>query len=353
MSAEALTASRQASRQAKEAMPQGAEGYVPRMNEATEALERRLNADDPTGCARAAAVPLTHPPLALCARDGSVIPLPEGSFVDLGRTGLLRHHIPATATLVSRTHASLVLGKDDLWVVARGQGAVEVVSPQMTYRLVRPGDKVDVGIGYTIVLSPDAAAPHNFAFKLVKAPEPMAVEAPAAGAPELAQPPVAVDQAQARALASGAPSMTAQSPAVPGLALASTLAAPVGERLDAPTQRDSLPRVEPPQSPLDEPSLMRDVEEAMPGKQLTKKSRAAGGAVEAKTKFQTPVEDRRAKKERHRAVKSELAGHGMTAPTSSVEAALYANDDDVSDACMWLLDPARMEEFSVRPISRA
>jgi hypothetical protein len=348
MSAEALTASRQAISHAKAAMPQGAETYVPRLNDATEALERRLNAEDPTGCARAAAVPATHPPLALCGHDGSVIPLPEGAFVDLGRTGLLRHHIPATATLVSRTHASLVRGGDDFWVVVRGQGPVGVVSPQMTYRLVRPGDKVDVGIGYTIVLSPDAAAPHNFAFKLIEAHAPMEVEAPTAGPPELAQPPAAVDQAQARALASGAPSMTAPR-RVPVLALASTLAAPVGERLDAPTQRVS-PRVEPPQSPLEKPWPMEDVEEALLGKQLTKKSRAAGGAVEAKIKFPTPAEDRRARKERHRAVSSELAGHGMTAPEASVEAALYANGDDVSDACMWLLDPTRMEEFSVRRI---
>ena len=349
MSAEALTASRQAISHAKAAMPQGAETYVPRLNEATEALERRLNAEDPTGCARAAAVPVTHRPLALRAPDGSVIPLPEGGVVDLGREGLLRHHVPATATLVSRLHASLVRGGDDLWVVVRGQGQVEVTSPQVTYRLARPGDKVDVGIGYTIVLSPDAAAPHNFAFKLIEAPAPMEVEAPTAGPPELAQPPAAVDQAQARALASGAQSMTAPT-RVPVLALASTLAAPVEKRFDALTERSPPPRVEPPPSPLDKPSLMRDVEEAMPGKQLMKKSRAAGGAVEAKIKFPTPAEDRRAKKERHRAVSSELAGHGMTAPESSVEAALYENGDDVSDACTWLLDPTRMEEFSVHPI---
>ena len=342
-------ASRQAMERAKGEMSNGAEAYVTPLNEATEALERRLNAEDPTGCARAAAVPVTHRPLALRAPDGSVIPLPEGGVVDLGREGLLQHHVPATATLVSRLHASLVRGGDDLWVVVRGQRPVEVTSPQMTYRLARPGDKVDVGSGYRIVLSPGAAPPHDFAFELVEVPEPMAVEASAAGAHELAQPPVAVDQAQARALASGAPSMTAPSPAVPGLALASTLAAPVGERLDAPTQR-CRPPIEPPQSPLDKPSLMRDVEEAMPGKQLMKKSRAAGGAVEAKIKFPTPAEDRRAKKERHRAVSSELAGHGMTAPESSVEAALYENGDDVSDACMWLLDPTRMEEFSVRRI---
>ena len=40
----------------------------------------------------------------------------------------------------------------------------------------------------------------------------------------------------------------------------------------------------------------------------------------------------------------------MTAPESSVEAALYENEDDVSDACMWLLDPTRTEEFAVHPI---
>jgi hypothetical protein len=348
MSAEALTASRQAMSHAKEAMPQGAEPYVPRLNDATDALERALNVSDPSGCARAAAVPVTHRPLALRAPDGSVIPLPEGGVVDLGREGLLRHHVPATATLVSRLHASLVRGGDDLWVVVRGQRPVEVVSPQMTYRLARPGDKVDVGSGYRIVLSPGAAPPHDFAFELVEVPEPMAVEAPAAGAHELAQPPAAVDQAQARALASGAPSMAAPT-RVPVLTLGATHAAPVEKRFDAPTQR-CRPPIEPPQSPLDKPSLMRDVEEAMPGKQLMKKSRAAGGAVEAKIKFPTPAEDRRAKKERHRAVKSELAGHGMTAPESSVEAALFANDNDVSDACMWLLDPTRMEEFSVRRI---
>ena len=349
MSAEALTASRQAMSHAKEAMPQGAEPYVPRLNDATDALERALNAEDPTGCARAAAVPVTHPRLALRAHDGSVIPLPEGGVVDLGRTGLLRHHVPATATLVSRLHASLVCCNDDLWVVVRGQSPVEVTSPQMTYRLARPGDKADVGSGYRIVLSPGAAPPHDFAFELVEVPEPMAVEAPAAGAPELAQLPAAVHQAHAGALASGAPSMAAPT-RVPVLTLGATHAAPVEKRFGAPTQRGSLPRVEPPQSPLEKPSLMRDVEEAMPGKQLMKKSRAAGGAVEAKIKFPTPAEDRRAKKERHRAVKSELAGHGMTAPESSVEAALYENGDDVSDACMWLLDPTRMEEFSVRRI---
>ena len=137
---------------------------------------------------------------------------------------------------------------------------------------------------------------------------------------------------------------------MPGLALASTPAAPVGERFDATTQRGSLPRVELPQSPLDKPSLMRDVGEAMPGKQVMKKARAPGGAVEAKSKVQTPAEERRARKERHRAVSSELAGHGMTAPDSSIEAALYANDNDVLDAYLWLLDPTRMEEFSVHPI---
>jgi len=348
MSAEALTASRQAMSHAKEAMPQGAEQYVPRLNDATDVLERALNVSDPSGCARAAAVPVTHRPLALRAPDGSVIPLPEGGVVDLGREGLLRHHVPATATLVSRLHASLVRGGDDLWVVVRGQRPVEVTSPQMTYRLARPGDKADVGSGYRIVLSPGAAPPHDFAFELVEVPEPMAVEAPAAGAHELAQPPAAVDQAQARALASGAPSMAAPT-RVPVLTLGATHAAPVEERFDAQTQR-CRPPIEPPQSPLDKPWPMEDVEDALLGKQLTKKSRAAGGAVEAKIKFPTPAEDRRAKKERHRAVSSELAGHGMTAPESSVEAALYENGDDVSDACTWLLDPTRMEEFSVHPI---
>ena len=144
MSAEALTASRQAMSHAKEAMPQGAEQYVPRLNDATDVLERALNVSDPSGCARAAAVPVTHRPLALRAPDGSVIPLPEGGVVDLGREGLLQHHVPATATLVSRLHASLVRGGDDLWVVVRGQRPVEVTSPQMTYRLARRGDKADV-----------------------------------------------------------------------------------------------------------------------------------------------------------------------------------------------------------------
>ena len=315
---------------------------------AADALQREQNSINPAGCARAAAVPVTFPLLALRDIYGNVIALPAEGVVNLGRTGLLRHHIPATATLVSRTHASLVRGGDDLWVVVRGQRPVEVVSPQMTYRLARPGDKVDVGSGYRIVLSPGAAPPHDFAFELVEVPEPMAVEAPAAGAHELAQPPAAVDQAQARALASGAPSMAAPT-RVPVLTLGATHAAPVEKRFDAPTQR-CRPPIEPPQSPLDKPSLMRDVEEAMPGKQLMKKSRAAGGAVEAKIKFPTPAEDRRARKERHRAVSSELAGHGMTAPEASVEAALFANDNDVSDACMWLLDPTRMEEFSVRRI---
>ena len=35
----------------------------------------------------------------------------------------------------------------------------------------------------------------------------------------------------------------------------------------------------------------------------------------------------------------------MTAPESSIEAALYANDNDVSDACMWLLGHANETTF--------
>ena len=94
---------------------------------------------------------------------------------------------------------------------------------------------------------------------------------------------------------------------------------------------------------------MKEVGDALPD-QSVKKGRAAKGAVRTVAKKMTPVEDRRAKKERHRAVKSELAGYGMTAPESSIEAALYENDNDVLDAYLWLLDPTRTEELSVRRI---
>ena len=353
MSAEALTASRQAMSHAKEAMPQGAEQYVPRLNDATDVLERALNVSDPSGCARAAAVPVTHRPLALRAPDGSVIPLPEGGVVDLGREGLLQHHVPATATLVSRLHASLVRGGDDLWVVVRGQRPVEVTSPQMTYRLARPGDKVDVGSGYRIVLSPGAAPPHDFAFELVEVPEPMAVEAPAAGAHELAQPPAAVDQAQARALASGAPSMAAPT-RVPVRTLGSVPAAPVDERSGGATQRGAA-HSEPPPSPLTARSPMKTVGDALPH-QSVKKGRAEKGAVETVTKEQTPADKRRAAKVRHEkvaAVLSLLVQYHATAPEASVETALEENDDSPTAAAMWLLDPKRTEKFSVRPVERA
>ena len=102
---------------------------------------------------------------------------------------------------------------------------------------------------------------------------------------------------------------------------------------------------------------MKDVEEALPGKQLTKKVKAAGGAVEAKSKFQTPVEDRRAAEERHRkvaAVLSELERYHVTAPEASIEAALDANNDSPTAAARWLItDPSRRERLSVRPVERA
>ena len=189
-----------AMRHAKAAMPQGAEGYVPALEEATKALERALNVSNPRGCARAAAMPVTLPSLALRARDGNETPLPEFDTLNLGRHGLLANCIQNT-NCVSKVAATLVRDEAGLRLVALGKNEVAVVRPGgVTERLKKKGDAADVRIGDRIVLLAEAPPPGDEAFELI---EMMDVEAPAA-APELAQPGAAVDQAQARVLASGA-----------------------------------------------------------------------------------------------------------------------------------------------------
>ena len=335
---------RQAMRHAKEAMPQGAEAYAPRLNEATKALERMLNVSNPRGCARATAAPATFAPRALRGRDGNETHLPDEDVVDLGREGLLAGSIIST-THVSATQATLVRNAAGWRLVARGRGPAAVVSTRGTTLLENKGDVADVSVGDTILLRP--YAPEGVDKEEFELIEVMDVEAPAA-APELAQPPAAV--ADAEALASGARSMTARSPAVPGLALGAMPAAPVGERRDAPTQRGSLPRVDPPTSPLAVPSPMKEVGDALPD-QSVKKGRAAKGAVQTVAKKMTPVEDRRAAEERHRkvpAVLLELERYHLTAPEASVEAALEENDDIAYAAANCMI--RRMEEFSVHRI---
>ena len=60
---------------------------------AADALQREQNSINPAGCARAAAVPVTLPPLALRGRNGSETLLPEFDTLNLGRHGLLADHI--------------------------------------------------------------------------------------------------------------------------------------------------------------------------------------------------------------------------------------------------------------------
>ena len=330
-------------RHAKEAMPQGAETYAPRLNEATKALERMLNVSNPRGCALAAATAVALPPLALRGRDGKPTPLPEFDTLNLGRHGLLANCIQNT-NCVSKVTATLVRDAAGLRLVALGKNEVAVVTAGgVTERLRKKGDAADVRIGDRIVLLAEAPPPGDEAFELI---EVMDVEAPAA-APELAQPPAAV--ADAEALASGARSMTARSPAVPGLALGSVPAAPVDERSGGATQRGQS-RSEPPPSPLAVPSPMKEVGDALPD-QSVKKGRAAKGAVQTVAKKMTPVEDRRAAEQRHRkvpAVLLELERYHLTAPEASVEAALEENDDIAYAAANCMI--RRMEEFSVRRI---
>jgi len=186
----------------------------------------------------------------------------------------------------------------------------------------------------------------------------MDVEAPAA-APEISQPPAAVEQAQA-ALTSDAPMAAAPRPVATGRDLMSDLnsasapADPVDERSGGATQRGAA-HSEPPPSPLTAPSPFKAVEDALP-RQSVKKGRAEKGAVETVTKEQTPADKRRAAKVRHEkvaAVLSLLVQYHATAPEASVETALDANDDSPTAAAMWLLDPKRTEKFSVRPVERA
>ena len=325
---------------------------------AADALQREQNSINPAGCARAAAVPVTFPSLAFRDVYDNVIALPAERVVNLGRTGLLHPYVRAIQ--VSRTHATLVRGEASLRIVAQGQGPVAVVPEQGTStRLWRKGDTADVGIGDTIVLYPGAPSPHNEAFKLIEAPAPMEVEAPAA-APEISQPHAVVDQAQAAALTSDAPMVAAPRPAATGrdlmsdLNLASAPADPVDEHPGAATQRGAA-HSEPPPSPLTAPSPMKTVGDALP-RQSVKKGRAENGAVETVTKEQTPADKRRAAKVRHEkvaAVLSLLVQYHATAPEASVETALDANDDSPTAAAMWLLDPNRTEKFSVRPVKRA
>ena len=324
---------------------------------AVDALAREQNSINPAGCARAAAVPVTFPLLALRDIYGNVIALPAEGVVNLGRTGLLHPYVRAIQ--VSRTHATLVRGEAGLLIVAQGQGPVAVVPEQGTcIRLWRKGDTAGVGIGDTIVLYPGAPSPHDEAFKLIEAPAPMEVEAPAA-APEISQPHAAVDQAQAAALTSDAP-MAAPRPAATGrdlmsdLNLASAPADPVDKGSGGATQRGAA-HSEPPPSPLAELSPMKTVGDALPH-QSVKKGRAEKGAVETVTKEQTPADKRRAAKVRHEkvaAVLSLLVQYHATAPVASVETALDANDDSPTAAAMWLLDPKHTEKFSVRPVERA
>jgi hypothetical protein len=161
--------------------------------------------------------------------------------VNLGRKGLLENRVRAVQ--VSRTHATLVRDGAGLRIVAQGQGPVAVVPAQGTgIRLEKKGAAADVGINDRIVLYPDAPEGRkDESFELIVA---MEVEAPAA-APEISQPPAAVDQAQAAALTSDAP-MAAPRPAATGRDLMSDLngasapAAPVDESSAATA------RVEPP-----------------------------------------------------------------------------------------------------------
>ena len=215
----------------------GAVAAEPAYDTAHGALLRELNADDPGGCARVVAAPVTMTPLALRGRDGSVIAVPAEGVVNLGREGVLARSI-INATHVSAIQATLVPSAAGWRLVAQGRGPTAVVSARGTTRLQK-GDVADVSVGDTIVLRPYApGGVDKEEFKLV---ESMEVEAPAA-APEISQPPAAVDQTQAAALTSDAP-MAAPRPAATGpdmmsdLNLESAPAAPVGELSGAATQR--------------------------------------------------------------------------------------------------------------------
>ena len=95
---------------------------------AADALQREQNSINPAGCARAAAVPVTMPPLAFCDVYDNVIALPAEGVVNLGRTGLLHPYVRAIQ--VSRTHATVVRDEAGLQIVAQGQGPVAVVPEQ-------------------------------------------------------------------------------------------------------------------------------------------------------------------------------------------------------------------------------
>ena len=323
---------------------------------AADKLQREQNSINPAGCARAAAVPVRMPPLALRGRDGSETRLPEFDTLNLGRHGLLADLIQNT-NCVSKVTATLVRDEAGLRLVALGKNEVVVVTPRgSTERLQKKGDAADVRIGDRIVLLAEAPPPGDEAFELI---EVMDVEAPAA-APEISQPPAAVDQAQAAALTSDAPMAAAPWPVAAGrdlisdLNLAAAPAAPVDERSGGATQRGAA-HSEPPPSPLTAPSPMKSVGDALP-RQSVKKGRAEKGAVETVTKEQTPADKRRAAKVRHEkvaAVLSLLVQYHATAPEASVETALDANGDSPTAAAMWLLDPKRTEKFSVRPVERA
>ena len=214
----------------------GAVAAEPAYDTAHGALLRELNADDPGGCARVVAAPVTMTPLALRSSSGNTIALTEG-VVDLGREGVLACSI-VNATHVSAIQATLVPSAAGWRLVAQGRGPTAVVSARGTTRLQK-GDVADVSVGDTIVLRP--YAPEGVDKEEFELVESMEVEAPAA-APEISQPPAAVDQAQAVALTSDAP-MAAPRPAATGLDLmsdldlASTPAAPVDERSGEATHR--------------------------------------------------------------------------------------------------------------------
>ncbi len=218
------------------ALPGGAVAAEPAYDTAFDTLLRELNVNDPGGCARVVAAPITMTPLALRSSSGNTIALTEG-VVDLGREGLLAHDI-INATHVSATQATLVPSAAGWRLVAQGRGPTAVRSARGTTRLQK-GDVADVSVGDTIVLRPYAPkGVDKEEFELIVA---MEVEAPAA-APESSQPPAAVDQVQAAALTSDAP-MAAPRPAATGpemmsdLNLESAPSSPVDEHSGEATQR--------------------------------------------------------------------------------------------------------------------
>ena len=223
----------------------GADAAKPAYGDAHQALLRELNANNPGGCARAVATAVALSPLALRSSRGNTIALATEGVVNLGRRGLLHGH--TCSVFVEDEHATLVISRTGLRVVAQGRNPTAVVSEQgKTFRLEKKGDVTDVSIGDSIVLRPDAPEGEKEVFELV---EVMDVEAPAA-ASEPSQSPAAVDQVQAAALTSDAP-MAAPRPAATGrdqmsdLDLVSAPAAPADELSGAATQR-SLARVDEP-----------------------------------------------------------------------------------------------------------